>query len=420
MSTTLEAPSSRARDGWPIGRLLSRRGWHRGLSGALSRLLAAFTPLGRVAAVVGFVTWFVGWRLGWQEFMLASASCGFVLLFALAFTFGRMNVDVEVEMEPARVVVGDAATGQVTIGNTSTRHLLPLRVELQVGQGVAQFDVPMLAGSAIHTELFTVPTHRRAVIPVGPARSLRGDPLGLLRRSVTWPDVTELYVHPKTVSLDGLGSGFLRDMEGRTTNDTSTSDVELHTLRDYVPGDDRRYVHWRTSARSGKLMVRQFVDTRRSHVALVQSGLATDYAGDDEFETAVSVVASLGIRAVRDRQSVAIVAAGRPLSTASTRTLLDGSSAVSIGTRGSGLGEAATQLLRRNSDVTLALLVTGSATSLRELRAAAARFNPTVKVIALIVDPGATTGFRPVGSMLVMTLNSLSDLQRLVWAVSQS
>jgi len=315
--------------------------------------------------------------------------------------------------------VGQTATGQVSTINTSLRRLLPLRVELIVGRGVANFEVPLLPGGASHDDLFTVPTSRRAVIPIGPARTLRGDPLGLLRRTLAWRDITNLYVHPVTTVLEGVGAGFLRDLEGRTTDDTSTSDVELHTLRDYVPGDDRRLVHWRTSARSGRLMVRQFVDTRRSHVAIVQSGHAADYATDDEFELAVSALASLGVRAVRDQQSLEILAAGRTIRTTSAVSILDGASGIERSGSGPGLSDSAVQLLRRTGGVTLALLVTGSLTSISTLRSAAARFGSDVKVVALRAACDGSSGVREVGPTVVMTVAALGDLPRLVRAVSR-
>lgn len=376
------------------------------------------TRLGRTVLLMGVTAGLVGWRLGWREFMLAAATCLLLLVIAVMFTLGRMDVDVAVTMKPARVVAGETAAGQVTAINTSLKRLLPLRIELVVGRGVASFDIPMLSGGDNHDELFVIPTRRRAVIPIGPARTLRGDPLGLLRRTLAWRGTTNLYVHPVTTVLEGVGAGFLRDLEGRTTDDTSTSDVELHTLRDYVPGDDRRLVHWRTSARTGRLMVRQFVDTRRSHIAMLQSGQGADYAGESEFELAVSVLASIGVRAVRDQQSIAVMAAGRFIKTTSSVSLLDGTSGIERGS-GPALADAAAQMIRRNADATLAVIVTGSETSFPVLRATAARFGPDVKVVVFRAAEDGVSGVREIGSTLVMTLSTLDELPRLVRAVSR-
>src|SRR5699024_9984886 len=83
-----------------------------------------------------------------------------------------------------------------------------------------------------------------------------------------------------------------RDLEGTPSSDLSSSDIAFHALRDYAPGDDRSHVHWRTTARTGKLMVRQFEETRRSHVVVALDDLAEHYASDEEFELAVSAAAS--------------------------------------------------------------------------------------------------------------------------------
>ena len=199
---------------------------------------------------------------------------------------------------------------------------MPSRMELVVGIGVAEFDVPSLAGGAAHEELFVLPTARRGVIPVGPATSVRGDPLGLLRRSVPWTEPVPLFVHPRIAPLGHLGAGFLRDLEGQPTPDLSPADIAFHALRDYQPGDDRRFVHWMTSARVGKLMVRQFTDTRRAHLAVVVDGSRSAYVDGsadlcEEFELAISIAGSLGVRAVSDEQDVSMMVAGHDVACAS-------------------------------------------------------------------------------------------------------
>src|SRR5690606_7768590 len=107
--------------------------------------------------------------------------------------------------------------------NDRGRVSLGTRVEVPVGEGVAAFEVGTLGAGERFEEPFVVPTTRRSVIPVGPARSVKGDPLGIARREVVSGSRIDLYVHPRTTVLPPLSAGWVRDLEGRTTNDLSTS-----------------------------------------------------------------------------------------------------------------------------------------------------------------------------------------------------
>ena len=174
-----------------------------------------------------------------------------------------------------------------------------------------------------HDDLFAIPTTRRAVIVVGPVRSVRGDPFGLVRRSVRWTRPVEVFVHPLLVSLAGASAGLLRDLEGQATRDLSDSDLSFHALRDYVAGDDRRYIHWRTTARRGSLMVKQFEDTRRTTTALALATDPRDYADDDELELAVSVIASVGVQTIREERDLVVLAGPGKLRAETPPLLLD-------------------------------------------------------------------------------------------------
>nr|WP_231980430.1 DUF58 domain-containing protein [Tessaracoccus coleopterorum] len=72
--------------------------------------------------------------------------------------------------------------------------------------------------------------------------------------------------------------------------------MNFHALRPYVAGDDRRHVHWRSTARTGRLMVRQFEESRMSRVAVSLDTGRAAYLDEDEFELGVSVVASVAMQ----------------------------------------------------------------------------------------------------------------------------
>lgn len=395
----------------------------RSVWSTLRRPFSVMTGAGATVLGVGLVAWVVAWQTGWAEAAVIAMACGVALLLCLPFVFGRPLLEASVELAPERVTVGGRVVGRLLVRNAARGRLLPLRIELPVGAGQARFDLPSIGTEGEHEELFTIPTRRRAVVPVGPVRSVRGDALGLFRRDVTWSDVTELIVHPRITRLETLGSGFLRDLEGQVTNHLSSSDVAFHTLREYVPGDDRRYVHWLTSARTGKLMVRQFVDTRRSHAAIVVDLDPASYAvaeveGDpdlDEFELAVSCAASLGVRVRRDEQDLTYLTGLGEVPAGTAQRVLDSSARFEPSSAGS-LPAAATTLATTSADASIVFLVTGSQTTVGTIRRAARGVSPDARVVAIRARLGGHGAYRESGGVSILEVAELGGLARLIRA----
>ena len=382
----------------------------------MGRALCLVTPLGRWVIGAGALAWLVGGRLGWKELLLVAGGCLVATVLALASTAGRSPLSVELEMSPLRVTAGEQSVGRIAVQNTGRRRVFGIHLEAPIGTGVARFDAPSLGIGDSWDDIFIVPTPRRAILDVGPARTVRGDPLGLARREVISGERMELFVHPRIVRLVGSTAGWLRDLEGRTTNDLSPSDVAFHTLREYVPGDDRRHVHWRTSARLGRLMVRQYVDTRRSHLGLVLSTDLADYATDDEFELAVSIVGSLGVGALADDQTVTVTTGGKPLPAVNGQRLLDGLSGLE---RGRGAGDVR-DLVKRSIPLvrgaSVVALVGGSSMDPSILRGAAQRFGHDVRVLAIRAIPGVALARRELGSVFLLEVGDMADLARMMRA----
>ena len=372
------------------------------------------TPVGRGAIAIACAAWLLGLRLGWQELFLVAACCAIALLIAVGFVLGRPGLDVSIELDPARVSVGSPAAGPLIATNRSRARLRQLSVEVPVGAGRATFQIPSLARDASHEELFIVPTERRAVIAIGPPRAVRTDPLGLLRRDAVEQTVVELFVYPQIIGLDMLSAGLQRDLEGQATRDLSTSDLAFHTLRDYVTGDDRRHVHWRSTAKAGRLLVRQFQDTRRSQLTLVVDGAAASYRDENEFELGMSVAGSICVRAVRDQQDICLVAASHAVTAASPRRILDTLARGTLADRGQDLATLVRRAVRLASDTTVLMLLTGSVIPFGTLKAAAVYFGPDVKVIAIRVEPDAPPGISRSGEITVLAVRALTDLPLLL------
>jgi len=384
----------------------------------IRRALAVVSTLGWVTLVAGLVAIMAGARLGWRE--LSYVGAVFVLLFVIAilFAIGRALLAVTLELSPPRVVQGEPAAAQVVVRNAGKAPLLPMGLEFAVGERAARFTLPTLAPDATFDDMIVIPTSRRGVIPVGPVITQRGDPFGIMRREIAWTKREELFVHPLTVPLEALGAGLLRDLEGRTTQDISMSDLAFHTLRDYAPGDDRRYIHWRSSAKVAgvhgeeRFLVRQFLDTRRSHIGVVTDVARESYRSDAEFELALSVGASIAVRAMADEMDLTLVCGPHVAVQPNPHLALDTYSRAELD--GWSLARAGGQLRRLAPDVSVVLLVTGPECPYAEFQRAKSYLPREVAVAAIRVEEGGSIGLRETAGITVVSLGALSELPRVM------
>lgn len=379
-------------------------------------IFGSVTPFGRALMVVTIVAWVVGALVDWRELLLVAAMCLVLLAIAALSMIGKLDLGSDLVVEPARVVVGERAAGSMTMRNLARRHSRAVRVELPVGRSAAVFQIPRLPAGGTSDELFVVPTSKRAVIPVGPVTTVLGDPLGLVRRVHTWSDRYEIFVHPRTVVLETTAAGLVRDLEGQTTNHLTNSDIAFHTLRDYVPGDDRRHVHWKTTAKLGKLMVRQYVDTRRSHLCVLLSTDHADYANDDEFELAVSAMASVCLQAMRDDQTLTVIVGGEQVPVRSPRALLDWFSGIELGVTGTGESGGGIDVCfaaarRHASEASVTVVAIGQVPTVAMVKRAAARVSVDTRVLAIQCAPGVRSSFRRVGGTAFVNIGDLRELR---------
>ena len=382
-------------------------------------VLGVVTQAGWTVLVIAAVAITLSIVFGWQEFTYL----GLVLLAAVAvaacFLIGRATFAVLIELTPRRVVVGDRALGRMVVSNIGARSVSPTRMELPVGRAVAEFQLPSMQPKQEHEELFAVPTNKRAVIVAGPAESVRGDQLGLMRRAVRWTEPVELFVHPVTVRLAPTASGLVRDLEGQVSKKITNSDIAFHALRPYVPGDDRRYVHWRTSARIGQLMVRQFEETRRSQLTMIHNSLSALYASEDEFELAISVTASIASQVIRDGTQMNVVSESGLWRTPSVTSMLDHSCRIEpIGRRYDTVRAFAREQTKRLPAPSVVMVVGGSRMTTAEYRSVESLFGQDTTQIAFRVILDAQPSISAVGSLTVVTIGRLRDLSMLVRSVS--
>ncbi len=400
-----------------------RRAW-RGVDGTVSP--AAWLLFG---AVVTGLAAALGWH--WSEGAIVAAGAAMLLLVCVPFLLGTHTYAVELDLERDRVVAGNELSAALEVTNRGRRASLPAILDIPVGDGLVETQVPFLRSHASHRETLTIGAAHRGVISVGPMTIGRGDPLGILRRDHTWPGEQTIYVHPVTTSIPSTSAGLIRDLEGQVTRTIVDSDLSFHAIREYLPGDSRRHVNWKSTARTGRLMVRQYEETRRSRIAVILDLDTSAYGSDEDFEMAVSVAASLGSQAVKDGREVVVstsasiaeqdrgrIHAVRTLPTMSSRALLDSMSALSAGSHVMPLDQVATMTLQAAPELSLVFLATGSEHEWTDLRRAALSFPADVQVVVVRCETGAEPTLKTAREMRIATVGMLHDLGHLLLRAS--
>ncbi|MET0354122.1 MULTISPECIES: DUF58 domain-containing protein [Plantibacter] len=390
--------------------------WARVAWTAAQPVLAVVSGLGWVVLAIGVIATVAGFILGWAELVFLGFVPLAALLASVAYLFGRSTFRISIHLNPSRVTVGERAIGQVLIANPGNRATTPTRLEVPVGYGLAEFAIPAIPKDGEHEELFAVPTNRRAVIPAGPALSVRGDQLGLLRREVRWTEPVELFVHPETTRLHPTAAGLIRDLEGLVTKTITNNDISFHALRGYVAGDDRRYIHWKSSAKTGQLMVRQFEETRRSQLTMVMTTDSRYYAEDeDEFELAVSLTASIATQVILDQVPISVVTDRLALRTHTVTSFLDDSCRLQLAEGTFDTPRTfARETTKRLPAPSVVIIVAGSRLEAQEYRGIQRLFGPDVNVFGIRVERGARASIKDVAGMNVMTVGALSDLAKVM------
>lgn len=403
------------------------RGIDRAARGTLSWLNDTVTTAGLLVAAALVFGVVGGLLLGWVEAWVVGTIAAVLLIACVPFILGGHDYSIRLELGRDRVVAGSDIGAVLDVRNTGTRLALPGVVDVPVGAGLVEAHVPLLRPDGHHTEQLTIAAHRRGIIDVGPMTITRGDPIGLLRREQRWPDVQRIHVHPVTVRIPSRSAGLIRDLDGTPSTRLVDADLSFHAVREYVVGDSQRHVHWKSTAKTGTLMVRQYEESRHARIAIILD-LATDsYESDDEFETAVSAAASLALQGVSEGRDVLFVVSDeipehsrnevlaiRTLPTLTPKAMLDATSTVDAADSVMRIEAVTALTVQSYPDLSIAFLVTGSRMPVDRLRRSAISLPAAVEAVAVRTELGQEPTMRTARELSVMTLGALGDLPQML------
>ncbi len=260
--------------------------------------------------------------------------------------FSLRGIQVEREARILKASVGDMFEERFAVANTRWPGCMWLEVinrsPLPVSTSSASGSRLLTSVGAHQKRFYTTRTMllRRGAFPLGPTEFASGDPFGLFitRRRLRARET--LVVLPLTVPITTFPPppGIL---PGGKTIRQHTLDVTPHAagIREYVPGDPMKRIHWPTTAHRGRFMVKEFeqdpqadiwffLDAEQDKRVVSDSEVKQKETEDadwwmrrhkfslprDTFEYAVSATASLARYFLNDRRSVGLVCAAGKLS----------------------------------------------------------------------------------------------------------
>jgi uncharacterized protein (DUF58 family) len=313
-----------------------------------------------------------GWFTGWPELTALGAAAIALVVLVLLIAGPTPRVQVAVDQVALRVVRGQEATVRMKL------HLPRRRRWLRIVDGSPKAPVATspLNGSGSRGDDVTlrlpVDTSVRGERAIGPYSVVHGDPWSIVRRVTARSEGGQLTVHPRTVHVRRSVLPALQQEDSEFAS-RRRGDQHFFALRDYVLGDEPRTVHWRSSAKAGKLVVKQHVSGAPNHTMIVLDTDASAYSSDDQFgsnwiaerfEAAVEVAASFAVAHANRAEQLYVVTTSRGASVTTaaagaTEVFLDAFAAASAVPPGDTAPEEIAPLVRRTS-CRLLMLITGT------------------------------------------------------------
>jgi uncharacterized protein (DUF58 family) len=155
---------------------------------------------------------------------------------------------------------------------------------------------------------------RRGLYMLGPTTVVCQDPFGIYRVEKDYPATSTMAVMPPVLPIPAIQiAPGGRAGDGRSRTDAPERTVDAASVRDYIPGDSLRWIHWRTSARMGSLHVRLFDGMPVGDWWIFVDMDRACQAGVGEHSTeehAVVLAASLASRGIAEGRAVGLVGQG--------------------------------------------------------------------------------------------------------------
>ncbi|MFY1651085.1 DUF58 domain-containing protein [Solwaraspora sp. WMMB762] len=224
------------------------------------------------------------------------------LLAALYVGRSRYKLACTRSLEPHRVPVGSNARVVLRLQNLSRLPTGTLLLEDRLPYALGsrpRVVLERLGAQQASSVAYTVRAEVRGRYEVGPLVVRLTDPFGLCELTRAFPSVDRLTVIPQVTALPSvqLAGEYAGSGDSRARSVAVHGDDDSAT-REYRRGDDLRRVHWKSTARTGELMVRREEQPWETRATVVLDTRAYAHRGEGptaSFEWAVAAAASIAV-----------------------------------------------------------------------------------------------------------------------------
>jgi uncharacterized protein (DUF58 family) len=242
-------------------------------------------------------------------FLILASLIAVILMSGILSSITLSGVEMRLEL-PEHIFAGQPVRAVVELHNEKlTLPSFSLRVEAVTSKGspaAALLDTPVyfayLAKQDRVQQGVPMTFPRRGVYRQDAFRILTRFPFGFLQKARRLNLKTEALVYPSVEPTQEFLE-ILPGLEGALESPSKGRGQDLYALRDYVSTDSVRHVHWKSSARLGSLMVREFSQEDDCRVLLVLDPYASAQKSElnvpasseavERFDRAVTLCAGL-------------------------------------------------------------------------------------------------------------------------------
>ncbi len=274
------------------------------------------TPRGRAVLALGVVVYIAAWAFGSKP--LYPVAAGLLVVSALAWVWiriGTRTFRLQRRTASHDLVEGDDATIRLKLEPVGRLPLAAVEIVERIEGLGEQRHLLRRFGGALRID-YTLRNLRRGRYAYEGVYAELSDPFGLQRVRVALPVPGALLVYPRIVALEGVFSDAgSHGLDGARVLLRRHSGFDLHSVREHVEGESLRRVHWPSTARRARLMVRELEETPRDETAVLLDTDERAVAGDS-FDAQVRAAASiLAAHVARGRRAVISVNSTAPIAT---------------------------------------------------------------------------------------------------------